>query len=55
MARAIQGVHVSLQDEPTNGEHDMSQTVMISDALYARLDASAHLHGMASIEQLLEA
>jgi hypothetical protein len=33
----------------------MSQTVTISDTLYARLEASAHLHRMASIEQLLEA
>jgi hypothetical protein len=55
MARAIQGVRVLLRDEATNGEHDMSQTVTISDALYTRLEASAHLRGMASIEQLLEA
>jgi hypothetical protein len=54
-ARAIQEVCGSLQDETTKGERAMSQTVTISDALYARLEASAHLHGMASIEQLLEA
>jgi hypothetical protein len=55
MARAIQGVHVSLRDEATNGEQAMSQTVTISDALYARLESSAHVRGLASIEQLLEA
>jgi hypothetical protein len=55
MARAIQGVRVSLRDEATNGEHDLSQAVTISDALYARLASSVHLCGMASIEQLLEA
>jgi hypothetical protein len=55
MARAIQGVHVSLWDEATKGEREMSQIVTISDALYARLEATAHLRGLASIEQLLEA
>ena len=55
MARAIQGVRVSLRDEATNGEHDMSQTLTISDALYARLESSAHMRGLGSIEQLLEA
>ena len=33
----------------------MSQTLTISDALYVRLEASAHMRGMTSIEQLLEA
>jgi hypothetical protein len=33
----------------------MSQTLTISDALYVRLEASAHMHGLTSIEQLLEA
>jgi hypothetical protein len=34
--------------------HDMSQTLTISDALYVRLEASAQMRGMTSIEQLLE-
>jgi hypothetical protein len=55
MARAIQGGCVSLRGEATRGEHTMSQTVTISDALCARLESSAHQRGLASIEQLLEA
>jgi hypothetical protein len=55
MARAGQEMSVSLRYETSNREHDMSRTVTISDALYDRLEASAHMHGMTSIEQLLEA
>jgi hypothetical protein len=55
MARAGQEMSVSLRYETANGEHDMSRTVTISDALYDRLEASAHMHGMTGIEQLLEA
>jgi hypothetical protein len=55
MARAGQEMRMSLRYETANGEHDMSQTLTISDALYARLEASAHMRGLTSIEQLLEA
>jgi hypothetical protein len=55
MARAGQEMSVSLRYETANGEHDMSRTLTISDALYDRLEASAHMHGMTGIEQLLEA
>jgi hypothetical protein len=54
MARAGQEMSVSLRNETANGEHDMSQTLTISDALYVRLEASAQMRGMTSIEQLLE-
>lgn len=33
----------------------MSQTVAVSDALYARLTQTAHQHGFQTIEQLIEA
>lgn len=33
----------------------MSQSVMISDQLYARLEATARAHGLINVEQLLEA
>jgi hypothetical protein len=55
MARAGQEMRVSLRYETAKGKYDMSRTVTISDALYDRLEASAHMHGMTSIEQLLEA
>jgi hypothetical protein len=55
MARAGQEMSVSLRYETASGEHAMSRTLTISDALYDRLEASAHMHGMTSIEQLLEA
>jgi len=55
MARAGQEMSVSLRYETANGEHDMSRTLTISDALYDRLEASAQMHGLTSIEQLLEA
>ena len=55
MARAGQEMSVSLRYETANGEYDMSRTLTISDGLYDRLEASAHMHGMTSIEQLLEA
>ena len=32
----------------------MSQTLMVSDALYSQLQATAHMRGLASVEQLLE-
>ncbi len=32
----------------------MSRTLMLSDALYARLEAAARRRGLSSIEQLLE-
>jgi hypothetical protein len=54
MARAGQEMSVSLRNETANGEHDMSRTLTISDALYDRLESSAHMRGMTSIEQLLE-
>jgi hypothetical protein len=54
MARAGQEMSVSLRYETANGEHDMSRTLTISDALYDRLKASAHMRGKTSIEQLLE-
>jgi hypothetical protein len=54
MARAGQEMRVSLRNETANGEHDMSRSLTISDALYDRLEASAHMRGMTNIEQLLE-
>jgi hypothetical protein len=55
MARAGQETSVSRRYETANGERDMSRTLTISDALYDRLEASAHMRGLTSIEQLLEA
>jgi hypothetical protein len=42
----------NLYDERT--EVDMSQTLTISDTLYARLEAKARERGLSNIEQLLE-
>lgn len=55
MARAGQEMCVSLRYKTASGEDDMSKTLTISDSLYARLEASAQMHGLISIEQLLEA
>jgi hypothetical protein len=44
-----------IRHETAHGEHAISRTLTISDALDARLGASTHLHGMTSIAQLLEA
>jgi hypothetical protein len=44
-----------MRNRTAGREQALSRTLTISDALYDRLASSAPMHGMASIEQLLEA